>query len=476
MPPALWLVALPIGAVPLVYLLRKIKLGVVVAVLVAFFLSWLAIALPTGVVLNLLGRSIELDQLSQITLSLLFFTTAVLFLIPSLSPPLPSAAIHSGVRGREERIFYPVGLAALGLLGAASLSRHLGITAILVGAAAILIVFIIQGERLDSTRAALRFLTLMSLAIPLFLLAAWRIDLYQLSGGQVTTGNLRQTIFFVSFGFALWLGIVPFHGWLTATTAESAPATAAFVLTAVPIVALSTLLHLLTELPWLVDSPEMVQAIILAGVFTTLIGGGLASVQRGFSQLMGYAALYNLGTILAVLGLGGKAAPTTILMALTVRSLALALIAAGTSAIRMEIAGDGFSEIKGIARKMPVAVAGMTIGGLTLTGAPLLAGFAPGWQLIRSMAELNFSWSILIAIGGLGVTTGYLRGLRATLLPASTNQTREIDQQALTWQEPPMLLILMVALGLVLILLGLFPSLLIERLQQWSLGVSIPIQ
>ncbi len=473
---ALWLVVLPIGTVPIVYLLRRVKLGSIVATLIALLLAWLALRLPTGLVLNVLGRSVELDQLSQAVLSLLFVVTAVLFLIPMLCPPYAGAGLHSGVKGREEKIFYSVGLATLALFVAASLSRHLGITAIFIQVAVILTVFIIQGERLDSSRASLRFLTLMSLATPLFLLAAWRIDVYQLSGGVQPARNVQQTIFFVFFGFALWLAVVPFHGWLTIVAAESAPATAAFVLTAFPVVAFSTLLHLLAELPWLVESPQLVEAIILAGVLTSLVGGGLASVQRGFSQLMGYAALYDLGCTLTVLGVGGESAVITILVSLSVRALALILVAIGGSAIRMRVAGDGFAQVQGIARYLPVAITGLLLGGLTLAGAPLLAGFPARWQLLRSVSEVNPILPVLLALGGLGVALGYLRGLRAALAPGLPSKSQSRRPVKLTFQEPPLLLFMIGLVGVICIALGLFPSLLIEPLQQLTLGFPIPIR
>lgn len=476
MPAALWLVLLPIGTVPVVYLLRRVKLGAIIAATMALLLGWLAVQLPTGVVVNILGRTIELDPLSQVTLSLLFVATAVLFLIPLLCPPYTGGTVHSGIKGREEKIFYPAGLAILALFVAASLSRHLGITAILIQAAAILAVFVIQGERLDSTRAALRFLTLMSLATPLFLLAAWRIDLYQLSGGQVSATSLAQTVFFVGFGFALWLGVVPFHSWLTTTAAESAPATAAFVLIAFPIVALAALIHILADLPWLVGSVQLVRAIILAGLFTTVVAGGLASVQRGFSQLTGYAALYDLGCTLMILGIGGQAAVVTTLVTLSIRALALILIAIGISAIRMRVAGDGFTQVAGVSRQVPAAVTGLIIGGLTLAGAPLLAGFPPRWQLIHSSADVASVLPVLVVLAGLGVAVGYLRGLKATLaLNNSTKNGRRL-KAPLTFAEPRLLLVLISLLVVIIILLGLFPSVLIEPLQSWTRGVSFPIQ
>lgn len=474
MPDALWLVILPVGAVPVVYLLRRVKAGAVLAALVAAALGWMALRLPTGLILNVLGRSIELDRLSQTTLLVLFTSTALLFLIARFSPPFTGAIIHHRAGDKEEKIFYPVGLAALGLFAAASMSQHLAITALLMQAAAILTMFIIQGERLDSTRAALRFLTMLSLALPFFLLAAWQIDQYQLGGGQ-ETANLKQTAFFVSFGFALWLAIVPFHGWLTATAAEASPATAAFVLVAIPTVAFSTLIHLLSDMPRLAGAPLVVQGIIIAGVFTALAGGGLAGVQRGFAQLMGYAALYNLGVTVTLLGLGGRGAVLAILVNLSVRALALALLAAGAAAIRTRYVGDGFAEVRGVARQMPVAVAGLTVGGLTLAGAPLLAGFAPYWQTIRSAAEVNPTWPVLLVVGGLGVSIGYLRGLWAALTPETPATGGHSGRRGPVLQEPRLLLVLTFLLGLAAILLGLFPSLLIEPLQQWTLSLTIPI-
>jgi formate hydrogenlyase subunit 3/multisubunit Na+/H+ antiporter MnhD subunit len=484
LPQAFWLIALPIGAVPIVYLLRRINVGAIIAAVVALLSAWWVTRLPTGIILNLLGRSVELDRLSQITLLLLFTATALLFLIPALLPRLRSKSKSSGVaasnKWSDSRTFYPVGLAILGLFGAASLSRHLGIIAILIEIAVILTVFVIQGGRLDSTRAALRFLVLMSLATPLFLLAAWRIDFYQLSGGIQTNNNSELTALLIFFGFALWLAVVPFHSWLTTTSAESAPATAAFVLIAFPIIAFSSMIHLLADFPWLVDSPQLVRAIIIAGVATALLGGILAGVQRGFSELMGYAALYNLGCTLALLGLGGSAGVVTILVSLVVRTLALTLMAASASAIRLRAGSDGFAQLREMAQQMPIATAGLLLGGLTLAGVPFTAGFALHWQLLHSLAEIDPRWSILTALGGLGVGIGYLRGFRSALLPGriTRGSAKGAARGAVvfTVQEPLLLLGLILVLSAATILLGLFPAVLIEPLQILASGIAIPIQ
>jgi len=472
MPGALWLIALPIGFTPLIYLLRRTKTGAIIAAVVACVTAWLAVQLPVGVVLNLLGRTIELDQLSQVTLALLFAATAALFLLLALFSFVSESnrGQRLGVSGqisRGVRIFYPAALVILGLFVAASLSRHLGITAIFIELAAILTVFVIQTERLESTRAALRFLVLMSVATPLFLLAAWQIDVEQLAGES----NIELIALFVGLGFAVWLAVVPFHGWMTSTTIESSPPMAAFVLVTFPVVAFSTFIQLLVDLPWLTDSLYFVDAMILAGVFTAFFGGMLASVQRGFSELLGYASLFNLGCILVMLGLGGQAAVIAVLVSLVIRALALVLIAVSGSTLYLRGSGNGFIEIKGAARQMPVALAGLVLGGLTLAGVPLTAGFAPYWQLLQTVSMVDARWLVLLAVGGLGVAIGYLRGLRAGL----SDKQQTGSKSASFGQEPLPLLVLIVLLGGSILLLGVFPWLLIEPLQTVTATISFPI-
>ncbi|MCB0192996.1 MAG: hypothetical protein KDJ65_13715 [Anaerolineae bacterium] len=477
MPPALWLIALPVGVAPIVYLLRRMGLGAIIAALITFLSAWLAANLPTGVVLNLLGRPIAFDPLSQTTLTMLFLATSVLYLtLTLLSVAQENRVAYLGkVTGQEGRVFYPAALIILGMFVAASLSRHLGITAIFIELAAILMVFVIQTQRLESTRAALRFLILISLATPIFLLAAWRIDVYQLSGGVVTTEEIDQTAMFVGLGFALWLAVVPFHGWLTSTATESSPITAAFVLITFPVVVFSTLVNLFVDLPWLTDSSFLMEAIVIAGVATAFVGGLWASMQRGFSELMGFAALYNIGCTLALLGVGGQAIVITVLVNLAVRTLALVLIAISTSTLYLQVVSDGFSYIRGMIRKMPFASAGIVIGGITLAGAPFTAGFAPYWQLLRTLAEQDPSFVLFLVLGSIGVSVGYLRGLWA-LLDADYDDESYVKTIVQDAQEPRLLLIIIVILMLVCIVTGLFPSLLIDPLRETALRVPLLIQ
>lgn len=479
-PPALWLIALPLGAAPIVYLFRRVGIGAIVAAGVTLFAAWLTFRLPTGLALEILGRTIELDPLSQVTLALLFTTSAILFLISSTAVPfiegLGRRSVDVSVLSGAGRTFYPVSLALLGFLVAASLSRHLGIAAIFIEAAIISGVFIIQGTRLESTRAAQRFLVMMSLATPLILLVSSRIDVYQLSGRAPLSDEVQQTALLVGIGFALWLAVFPFHGWLTATANEASPAGTVFILTAFPGVIFLTLIHLISDAPWLINETQLATAMMLAGVITAGIGGLLTGVQRGLNGLMGYAALYDLGCALAIFGLGGAGAVTAVLVGLVVRALALTLIAAGVSAIRLQIPAEGFTQIRGLARRLPFATVGILIGGLTLAGAPLTAGLPVRWHLLQSIAAENANAPLLLALAGVGVTIGYLRGGYALLSAADGDHSsrRGRPQKTGAPQEPRRLMIIIVMLIVTCLGLGFFPALLIEAVQGWTADIVTP--
>lgn len=470
----LWLIGLLIGGGGVVYLFRRTVWGSLVAAMITLLAAYMMMHQSPGLVLEFLGRDFILSRLTQITLSLSFITSALLFFISAFSPSfieektkrivvvgqqIPKA--HGGIQGEEGRTFYPVSLLVLGVGIVATLSQHLGLTAIFFQAAAILTVFIIQGGRLVSTRAALRFLWLISLATPLFLLAAWQIDFQRFSPDADNT--LLQTSLLITIGFSLWLAVVPFHSWLTTTAADSYPASAAFVILLFPTLALTILLNLLMTTPPVVDLTDLAPAILLACVFTGIVGGVGASIQRGFSQLMGYAALYDLGCLLTGLALSGADNGVAIVVNLVARALALSLLAASTAAIRSRHAHDGFAELSGTARQMPVATIGLMIGGCTLAGLPVTVGFMARWQLWGSFPASELHLAVLLGLAGCGVMLGYLRGLWYMLNQADSKPV--IDNH-----EPTRLLLIITILVILCVVGGIFPTLMIQVLEQLLSG------
>ncbi|MFQ5610779.1 MAG: proton-conducting transporter membrane subunit [Anaerolineae bacterium] len=451
--PALLLVALPLGALPVVYLLRRWTAGALLAAGVCAANAYLAFRLPRTEVWTLLGSPVKLDALAVGLLSVLFIAAAVLFLMAWRIP--------------QGWSFYPFGLLTLGLWVAASLSHHLGVTALLIELAAIVLVFVIQGGRANSTRAAWRFLVMISLAVPLFLLAAWRIDLYRADVNNAIFLNEARVL--VAVGFAIWLAVVPLHSWLTTLAGEAQPLVAAFVLIGFPLVVLITLFHLVADAPWLADTPEAMNVLLVAGLLTATLGGALAAVQRSFGALLGYAALADIGCSVVMLAVGGTRGSVVLLLGLVMRTLALTLAGAAGAALRFRAGGDAFALAPGLARSMPLTVAGFTIGGLALAGAPLTAGFTARWFLLEAAANLDLRWALIVVLAGLGVAIGYLRGLRSLLALPEGGPGRAPPGES--WLSTSVI----VLLALLCLSLGVFPQSVVNLAQEIAAAFPLPL-
>jgi multicomponent Na+:H+ antiporter subunit D len=396
-----------------------------------------------------MGRPFLFDPLTQHVLVLLYVMAAVLFLIAWRLP--------------QGRALFPFGLLLLGLLALAGMSRHLGVTALVITLAAIGAMPLLQGRQSGSTRAAWRFLMVMLLALPFFLLAAWRVDLYREDVENAI--YLAQAALFVALGMSLWLAVVPWHGWLTAIGAESPPVAAALVLTGFPLMALVKLVQVLNEATWFTWNEPTGRLILLAGLVSAAIGGLLAAVQRGFRPLMGYAALFDLGCLFVALIVRGG---DIFCVGLVIRALGLGLTGGATAAVRLWAGDDGFAALRGAARRIPSTTVALMMGGFTLAGLPLTASFLPRWILLHDLAQVNLSWGWLLIGGSVGVAVGYLRGLRA-MLSAPANSAGERPSSA-----PRLATIFLMALTLLSLGLALRPDTLLGIAGRLLAGYSLP--
>lgn len=452
--PPLWLVILPIAATPLVYLTRRWGIGAHLAALVALLTGLLVWSLPPTNPIRLLGRPFLLDPLTQYALVLIFVTTAILFLVAWRLP--------------QGWSFFPLGLVLLGLFAVVGMSRHLGITALVAALATVGTAIAIQGGQSGSTRAAWRFLLMMFLALPFFLLTAWRVDLYREDAKNVI--YLGQAAFLLGVGMTIWLAAVPMHGWLTAVGAQAPPVVAAFVLTAFPLLALVTLLHTLTEATWFIWLAQAGDLLLLAGLISAAIGGALAAVQRGLRPLLGYAALFDLGCLLVALATQATGGGLAFYTGLATRALGLALTGAATATIGLAVEDDSLAGLRGAARHMPLATVALAAGGFSLAGLPLTAGFLPRWLLFGGLAQADPRWVWLLVAAGVGVAIGYLRSLNA-MLAAPVEATDRSDPP----RPDRLATAILVALGLLTLALGLFPQPLLQAAQRLLTLYPLPL-
>jgi formate hydrogenlyase subunit 3/multisubunit Na+/H+ antiporter MnhD subunit len=323
--------------------------------------------------------------------------------------------------------------------------------------ACMLAIFPLQGGQPGVANGTLRFMALMIIAVPAFLTAAWVLDQFTQSPDAV---NLAQTAgVLILFGFAVWLGVIPFHAWLPGIASEAPPLSSAFVLGIINVAVWFLMLDMFHEIKVLHDNPALLEALRIGGVITTFVGGGLALAQRDFGRLMGYAVLSDIGVTLVAFGTGTAAGLSAALVVVFTRTFGLGLMSMGLATARGRLPDDRFESLTGLAWRMPWAAVVLIIGGFSLAGLPPFAGFTGRWAALQQVAYTDLPTSLALLMGTIGVAVGTLRGLQYVL----QRPAQAVDAP----ERMPLLTIGLLVGALALTLLfGLFPDLIAPAIRQ----------
>ena len=451
------LMGLPLVVTPIIYLVRRWAfLGALLAGGTAAALAWLCMTAPLsepvtllrwslllGQPVAVLGRELALTPASQLALGLLFGLAAVSFLLAWPVSP-----------GRS---FFPLGLALLSGWAAALLMRTFAFTAVILWLVSTLATMVIQGGRLASTRGAGRQMIMLSLAVPLLLLSSSLIETRSVNPDDFL--HAQPTMLLTAIGLAILFAAFPFEGWVSAMAIDAQPGIAALVVSGYQVVVLPMALDLFRDQPWLVADGQILSLLAWGGLLAAVIGGGLAATQRHFASLLGYTTLNDLGIGLVALALGSKTGLTIALSMVATRAVSLLLAGAGLAVIRLRAEGTSFVKVTGLGQCLPLATAGLMMGGLSLCGFPLTASFAARWALLDQVAPAGGPWAWGLLLSSLGAMTGWLRGALALLTPTNV----PIGDSPSVRRTPLVAGILLTALMVLCLWLGHHP----DRLLLW---------
>lgn len=451
--------ALPLLVAAVCYALRAWRAGsTLLAVGVSLALGLMLVLLPFGesvTVLgqtfvlggetSLLGRALVLGPSTRLAMGFLFLVGAGSFLLAWRLEP--------------EALFAPVGLAMLGLLSGVLLVRPLVYAALFLEIAVALSIFPLHADPRSSVRSGLRYLTFFILALPGLLVSHWLLERYAITPDQAEL--LHTATALIGFSFALLLGVVPFHPWVPAVGRDGAPLTTAFLFSAVGGAVWFLLLIYLQTYPWLTGYPQWAAALTTLGMITAATGGLLGTAQRGPGTLMGYAVMVDTGVLLVALGQASHTGLGLGVTTLFARAWSLALMAAGLAGLRIQ--AQGAPELTALGWRAPWSTIAWMVGGLSLIGFPLTAGFAPRWGVYQLLfaTQPAAALVLLLASGGLcvGLLRSFIQLITRPAKPAASESEAQPQETAPRSIEQPIVVILLILFTAGTIALGLFPQL-----------------
>lgn len=459
-PGAAIFVAVPLGAAALVYLVRgwraaAVILSMLAVGLLALLLLWLPLE-PTGRVLGLgidpagpigaLGRSLRLETDDRPALMFMYLASFFLF-GGVLVVPAP-------------RAFLPAALCALAALAAALFVQPFVFATAFLEAVAILAALMLSDPETvrPAQRGALRFLVFVTFSVPFILLTGWLLELYSGSPDELTL--LSRATGLLAGGFVILLAVAPFHSWIPAVAQDDSPFPAAFMFTVVQAAITFFMLEFLNQYSWLGTNPQVYAWLRLAGLVMVIMGGAFAFSQRSFGRLMGYAVVADYGVTLLAIGLNSPDGLRAGIVLIALRGIALAVWGLGMGTLRpITGGGDDFDQMRGLGWKHPLAAAAIVLGGLSLVGFPLTAGFPGRWALWRLLAPAYPEAAIIVLLAAVSVGLAYARGLASLMAKGVAVEAGEQAGRGAGEVKPSRLSVVFFVFGLaVVVVLGIFPQ------------------
>ena len=292
------------------------------------------------------------------------------------------------------------------------------------------------------------------------------------AGGTLNTaavsgheGILLIAVFVMLVGFGAKAGMLPLHSWLPAAHPVAPSPASAFlsgIIVKCGVLATIRSVYYIVG-PGFIRGTWVQYAWMTLALLTVFMGSLLAFREPVFKKRLAYSTVSQISYILFGLSL---LTPTAFAGAM-LHTVAHSMIKCGlflTAGVFLYKYGyTRVEQLKGMGKKMPVAMWCYTIFALALTGIPPTIGFISKWYLAEGSLQskiIVYSWlgPVVLLISAL-LTAGYL--LPVTMKGFFPGE--EAEGMDLKKDEPsPCMLIPLIILAVLTVLLGVLPNPLIQ--------------
>jgi proton-translocating NADH-quinone oxidoreductase chain N len=262
---------------------------------------------------------------------------------------------------------------------------------------------------------------------------------------------------FIAAGYAIEAAIVPFHLWLPDAYTEAPASSSAFLSGLVDQGSYYILLRVLIY----ILSPNLVidwtTTLAIFALLSMVVGNLRALMEKNIKRLIAYVCIadvgYNLIAISSMTNIGVMANLFFFLVGGI--STALAFMAVG---ILNRMGLETLDDFNGVGKVAPWTSFGLILGLLSFAGIPPFAGFIAKFLLFTSAIEGGISWLAVVGVTVSVIQAAYLLRLMNRMYGKAPS--KELHLKETKWPLIPIFLF-----GIVLIILGLFPTLALDIIQ-----------
>ena len=412
-------VIVPLMAAPLCLLLRRPSLVWLFALFAsgaAFVISILLLqqVMASGVISYELGGweapwgiEYRIDKLNAFLLLIISAISTVVLIAAHTS-------IEKEIPAEKHTLFYVLYLLSLtGMLGIVSTGDAFNVFVFLEVSSLSAYALIALGKDRRALWAAYQYLimgtigaTFILIGIGLMYQMTGTLNMEDLSQRLPEVAHTRTVIAafaFVIVGVCLKLALFPLHFWLPNAYAYAPSIVTAFFAATATKVAIYLLIRFTFSVfgvSFSFTTLPLQDLFLVLGLIGIFAASSVAIYQHNVKHIFAYSSIAQVGYIIVGLSISTVSGLTATLLHLFNHALMKSAIFLALGAVVYRLGNTQLSSFHGLGRQMPLTMAALVIGGLSLIGVPLTVGFISKWYLLTALID-NGWWPVaaLILLG-----------------------------------------------------------------------------
>lgn len=351
------------------------------------------------------GIEFRVDRLNSLILLLVSSMAAITLVFAR-------ASVAREIRAAGQPIFYAAFLLCLaGLLGMAITGDAFNLFVFLEISSLSTYLLISYGNDRRALSASFQYLVLGTIGATMLLIGIG--FLYMMTGtlnmadlaarlpAVMDTNTVRAAFAFIVIGLSIKIALAPLHIWLPGAYGYAPSVISIFLAATATKVALYALIRFVFTI-FGVDFAfaEMpLQPILVTLASLAVIGGSiLAITQRSIKHLLAYSSVAQIGYMVLGIAMVSAAGVAAGVLHMVNHAIIKACLFMAVGCVFYRKGSVSLDAFQGLGKTMPWTMGAFVIGGLSLIGVPLTAGFVSKWYLILAALDRGMIGIFIVAV------------------------------------------------------------------------------